>query len=54
MAKLDNKQPPGLFSGCFAVEKGPAGLAEGSFFGVPAVTFPRKGGVLVQVRGEIT
>jgi hypothetical protein len=50
MATLDRKQPAGVYPGCFAPEKGGSGLGDGSFFGVPAVTFPRKGGVLVQVR----
>lgn len=48
---LDAKQPAGLYPGCLGPQKGAAGLGDGSFFGVPAVTFPRKGSVLIQVCG---
>jgi hypothetical protein len=49
MAMLDSKQPAGLYAKCFGPQKEAAGLGDGSFAGVPAVTFPRKGSVLVQV-----
>lgn len=47
---LDAKQPAGVYSGCLGPQKGSTGLGDGSFFGAPAITFPRKGAALIQVR----
>ena len=47
---LDAKQPAGVYSGCLGPQQGAGGLGDGSFFGMPSITFPAKSAVLIQVR----
>jgi hypothetical protein len=46
---LDAKQPAGVYPGCLGPQKGAAGLGDSAFFGAPAITFPCKASVLIQV-----